>query len=253
MQLLVVYRAGDSEAWDLSCSLEESLTKVKPVAAPLGGGKPAPRIPREVTVVVLFGPRGLRTAPGAPSFFSDPADPVRQTLERIWQTGNRDIVPVLIDTEVAVWLGACEDLPEPMSKLGRFDIKEITPKYHDEGVKRLVNDLEAGRGPSFDDALPRTAINVKTPAGGALTWWELRNSALRLIIDGDDVGAVAARKGTQDVEVGPGTHTVQVRFDGRMARKSAPMQVQIAEGETLQLICNVNAFTNGLALEASPG
>jgi hypothetical protein len=249
VQIYVAYRTDDAAG--LALNISRGWARLAPdvalVAGPVGSGASTPVVPPDATILALVGRRWLRSVPGESSFFDHEGDALRRLLETALRAGNR-IVPILFEVATEQWSRMEGELPPALRTLVKLDVAELRSATFSQDLQRLVDEL---RSPNLDvdwtEAESLSIIRIETAEGGPLKWWSNRDQALRVVVDGSEVGSLSAWQGKLDWPVAPGRHTVQVH-PGPLSPKSGVVTVELGEGTTVVLECDRNIFTGGASL-----
>ena len=209
-------------------------------------GARAAALPNGAIVLLIAGTRWFRAGPGAPVLLSQAGDPLRTMLEDAIHRRLR-IVPVLFQITLKDWQSMCGDLPSTLRSMSRFNGVEIRQDPFEADIGRLLGKLrEPDRDVPWTEVPARTLIQVESESGGLVKWWTGRDTTLRVVVDGSEVGALTGSSGRIAAAVEPGRHTVQVR-EGRFF-KSDPVVVDVARGGTVSLVCGRNSFTGTVSI-----
>jgi hypothetical protein len=242
------YRDGDATGFALS--LRRELARLAPDVKVTWGAIDAsgrqPTLSPGATLLILVGTRWMRPELNAALYFADASDPMRRLLEAVIENSLK-IVPVLFQVPLASWGTICGALPASISPLANLNAFEIRSQSFASDLDRLLTWLRSpDQGVVWTEAGMRTLIRVEAEGGGALKWWSNRNTALHLLVDDAEVGALTGWDGQFDATVKPGRHSVQVR-EGLLS-KSKVVVVEVALGATVTLVCGRNIFTGAVSL-----
>jgi hypothetical protein len=249
VDLYLSYRATD-DTTGFAFSISRELKRVAAgIALTDGrmppGGRP-PDAPRGAVILALIGSRWSKPAPDRPSFFTDRADAIRRLLESALEEGQT-IAPVLCGMRLVDWPDLCASLPPTLRPLEHRNALELRHEHFNQDLQALIAGLQAPRTSStWAENEGRTLIRVETETGGPFKWWSNRTVSLRVLVDGNEVGGMAAWNGRLDAVVAPGRHTVQLR-QGPLA-KTAPVTIDVPNGAIVSLVCGRNSFTGGISL-----
>jgi hypothetical protein len=241
----------DDDAAGFALSLRRELAQLAPdVMLTLGAlhaGERPRAVPDRATMLILVCRRWVRPAADAPPYFVDPNDPLRRLLEVAIREGVK-IVPTLFQVPLATWGAICGDLPASLRQLASFNAFEIRSQSFSPDLHRLLTSLRTlDRPVPWTEAVTPTLIRFEAEGGGALKWYSNRKIALRVFVDGAEVGALTGWAGHFHAAVEPGRHTVQIRQG--LITKSNTVMVEVARGTMVTLICGRNIFTGMVSLE----
>lgn len=243
--IYLAYRDGDSSG--LAATLREELGRTaRLVSADADAGGPMPPLPPDGTVLVLVGTRWLRPAPGGRDQISDAlAGVLRSAL-----AAGTPVVPVLFGVPLRDWGSLCDELPPGIGgPLRELTATELRLQTFDADLGDLAATVLADRadGP-WTDIPSRAVIEVRAARGGALKWYSNRDKAIRVFVDGTEIGVLTAWAGRLSRTVEPGEHTVQVREGSRFGRRSG-ITLHVGTDAPATLVCERNILTGALQLE----
>lgn len=247
-KLYLCHRVDDDPGFVLHMAsrLEALVPHVAVVRGPVPVRGIAPAPPPDATVLLLVGQRWLAPTTDGLPYLAEPHDPLRAVL-RAAESADAVVVPVVF--RARPWSAICAALPGDVGPgLARLNAATIRHESFDADLILLLTDLQAPHDGPWTETAVRTVVEVRAERGGALKWYANSDKAIRVYIDGTEVGALGAwgKRTRQGVE--PGPHTVQVRH-GTRAKDGPSLGVDVEHGETVNLLCGRNIFTGRLSLE----
>jgi hypothetical protein len=246
VQLYMSYREGDATGLALNITRELRGSREFELVRGLVGTAAPPPVPRGALILLLIGRRWLGPDESASAPLSAAADPQRKLLEKAIADRVR-IVPVLFEVPLRDWSSLCARLPASLKPISLLNACEIRVQSFSSDLRAMLAGLSAPERPQhWSEAPARTLIRVETAGSGALDWWTGRDKTLRVLIDGEEVGALTGWNGRFEADVEPGRHTVQIR-EGALF-KSGIVDATVSRGSAATLVCHRNGFTGGISL-----